>query len=94
MLARKGSGSPVGSLTQIGTIRLGKRTDNRTPKIKDFVPLAALDDIVFGAWDFFPDNASKPAEHADVLDVEAPRSDLRTSFRDQADARRCSTPST
>ena len=50
-------GAPIGSLTQMGTIRLGKRTEHRAPLIKDFVPLAALDDIVFGAWDPFPDDA-------------------------------------
>jgi len=68
LLARKGLASPVGSLTQTGTIRLGKRTDNRTPRIKDFAPLAALDDIVFGSWDLFPDNALESAVHAEVLD--------------------------
>jgi len=68
MLARKGLASPVGSLTQTGTIRLGKRTDNRTPRIKEFAPLAALDDIVFGSWDLFPDNALESAVHAEVLD--------------------------
>jgi myo-inositol-1-phosphate synthase len=68
MLARKGLASPVGSLTQTGTIRLGKRTDNRTPRIKEFAPLAALDDIVFGSWDLFPDNALESALHAEVLD--------------------------
>jgi myo-inositol-1-phosphate synthase len=68
MLARKGLASPVGSLTQTGTIRLGKRTDNRIPRIKDFAPLAALDDIVFGSWDLFPDNALESAVHAEVLD--------------------------
>jgi myo-inositol-1-phosphate synthase len=68
LLARKGLASPVGSLTQTGTIRLGKRTDNRTPKIKDFAPLAQLDDIVFGSWDLFPDNALESAVHAEVLD--------------------------
>ena len=47
---------PYGSLTQMGTIRLGKRTDNRTPKISDFIPLAHLDDLVFGGWDLFEDN--------------------------------------
>ncbi len=51
---RKGTAKPIGSLTQMGTIRLGKRTDNNCPKIKDFVPLADLDDIVFGAWIFSP----------------------------------------
>ena len=56
-LVKRGVSLPVGSLTQMGTIRLGKRTDNRSPLIRDFVPLAALDDIVFGAWDPFPDDA-------------------------------------
>ena len=56
-LVRRGESLPVGSLTQMGTIRLGKRTEARTPKIKDFVPLAELKDIVFGGWDIFPDNA-------------------------------------
>ncbi|RYZ01523.1 MAG: inositol-3-phosphate synthase [Myxococcales bacterium] len=68
LLARKGLASPVGSLSQTGTIRLGKRTDNRTPRIKEFAPLAALDDIVFGSWDLFPDNALESALHAEVLD--------------------------
>ena len=68
LLARKGLASPVGSLTQTGTLRLGKRTDNRTPRIKDFAPLASLDDIVFGSWDLFPDNALESAVHAEVLD--------------------------
>ncbi|HYQ17580.1 MAG TPA: inositol-3-phosphate synthase [Polyangiaceae bacterium] len=68
LLARKGLASPVGSLTQTGTIRLGKRTDNRTPRIKDFAPLAALDDIVFGSWDLFADTALESALHAKVLD--------------------------
>jgi myo-inositol-1-phosphate synthase len=48
---RKGLAQPIGSLTQLGNIRLGKRTENRYPKIKDFVPLADLNDIVFGGWD-------------------------------------------
>jgi hypothetical protein len=56
-LVRKGTALPVGSLTQMGTIRLGKRTQGRTLKIHDFVPLANLNDIVFGAWDLFPDAA-------------------------------------
>jgi myo-inositol-1-phosphate synthase len=68
LLARKGLASPVGSLTQTGTIRLGKRTDNRTPRIKEFAPLAALDDVVFGSWDLFPDSALESAVHAQVLD--------------------------
>ncbi len=61
---------PIGSLTQMGTIRLGKRTENRSPKIKDFVPLASLDDIVFGAWDIFSDNAFDAAMNAGVLDKD------------------------
>jgi len=79
LLARKGLAAPVGSLTQTGTIRLGKRTDNRTPKIKDFAPLAALDDIAFGSWDLFADNALESAEHAKVLDskhIDPIRSEL------------------
>ena len=64
---RKGLGNPIGSLTQMGTIRLGKRTDNRSPKIKEFVPLAGLDDLVFGGWDIFPDNMYEASVKADVL---------------------------
>ena len=52
-LVRKGKSQPIGSLTQLGTIRLGKRTDGRSPLIKKFVPLGELDDIVFGGWDIF-----------------------------------------
>ena len=66
---RKGLASPIGSLTQIGTIRLGKRTDARSPLIKDFVPLSALDDLVFGAWDIFDDNCYESAKTAGVLDA-------------------------
>jgi myo-inositol-1-phosphate synthase len=65
---RKGIAKPIGSLTQMGTIRLGKRTDNNSPKIKDFAPLASLDDIVFGAWDIFEDSAYEAALHAGVLE--------------------------
>jgi myo-inositol-1-phosphate synthase len=68
MLARRGLGAPIGSLTQLGTIRLGKRTENRVPKIKDFVPLASLDDLVFGGWDIFPDDSYEAAKHAAVLE--------------------------
>src|SRR6478752_3136463 len=67
-LAKRGLGDPIGSLTQMGTIRLGKRTDNRVPLIRDFVPLAGLDDLVFGAWDPFPDDAYVAAQRAGVLD--------------------------
>jgi myo-inositol-1-phosphate synthase len=67
---RQGYAKPIGSLTQMGTIRLGKRTDNRTPKVSDFVPLAKLDDIVFGGWDIFEENAYEAAKHAGVLTNE------------------------
>ncbi len=66
---KRGLGLPVGSLTQMGAIRLGKRTDNRVPKIKDFVPLAGLDDLAFGGWDIFEDTAYEAAVHAKVLDA-------------------------
>jgi myo-inositol-1-phosphate synthase len=67
MLARKGHAKPFGSLTQMGTIRLGKRTDNKAPLIKDFVSLAKLDDVVFGGWDLFKNNAYEAAMDAKVL---------------------------
>ncbi|MFZ9697454.1 MAG: inositol-3-phosphate synthase [Ilumatobacteraceae bacterium] len=67
-LAKRGQGLPIGSMTQMGTIRLGKRTDGRSPLIKDFVPLADLDDIVWGAWDVFPDDAYVAASRAGVLE--------------------------
>jgi myo-inositol-1-phosphate synthase len=70
LLARRGLAAPVGSLTQMGTIRLGKRTDNKSPLIKDFVSLASLDDLVFGGWDLFPDNAYQAAKTAEVLTNE------------------------
>jgi len=65
---KRGLGAPIGSLTQLGTIRLGKRTDGRTPKIHDFVPLAKIEDLVFGGWDIFEDNAYQSAVHAEVLE--------------------------
>ena len=65
---RRGTGMPVGSVTQLGAIRLGKRTDGRSPLIRDFVPLADLDQLVFGAWDPIPDNAYVAAVKAGVLD--------------------------
>jgi myo-inositol-1-phosphate synthase len=67
---RRGLADPVGSLTQMGTIRLGKRTDNNSPLIKDFVPLAQLEDLVFGAWDIFPETAYEAAMHAGVLEKD------------------------
>ena len=65
---RKGLAIPIGSLTQMGTIRLGKRSDNRTPKINDFVPLAQLDDLVFGGWDIFEEDCYAAAKTAGVLE--------------------------
>jgi myo-inositol-1-phosphate synthase len=65
---RRGRARPIGSLTQLGTIRLGKRTEARTPLIRDFVPLAALEDLVFGAWDPIPDTAYESALRCGVLD--------------------------
>src|SRR5262245_19385712 len=65
---KRGLGAPVGSLTQLSTIRLGKRTDGRSPLIKDFVPLSGLNDLVFGGWDIFEDTAYDAAVHAKVLE--------------------------
>ena len=65
---RKGLAKPIGSLTQMGTVRLGKRTDNRTPKISDVVPLATLDDLVFGGWDIFNDDCYAAARTAGVIE--------------------------
>ncbi|HEY0319650.1 MAG TPA: inositol-3-phosphate synthase [Pyrinomonadaceae bacterium] len=67
---KKGIAEPIGSLTQMGTIRLGKRTENRVPLIKEMIPLADLNDLVFGAWDIFPDSAYEAAMHAGVLEKE------------------------
>jgi len=75
---KEGLAEPIGSLTQMGTIRLGRRTDNRVPKVKDFVPLAKLSDLVFGAWDIFPDSAYDAAMHAGVLEK-----DLLTKLKKQ-----------
>ncbi len=67
---RKGLAAPTGSLTQMGTVRLGKRTDGRSPVVKDFVPLASLDDMVFGGWDIFNDNCYEAARNAEVLNPD------------------------
>ncbi len=67
---RRGLNKPIGSITQMNTIRLGKRTENRTPLIRDFVPLAGLGDLVFGAWDPIPDNAYDSAKVCGVLRPE------------------------
>src|SRR6187399_3638963 len=68
MAIRKGLAKPIGSLTQMGTIRLGKRTDNNSPKINEFVPLASLDDVVFGGWDIFEEDCYAAARTAGVLE--------------------------
>ena len=65
---KKGISQPIGSLTQMGSIRLGKRTENRFPKIKDFVPLVSLENIVFGGWDVYSDNVFEAAINAKVLE--------------------------
>jgi myo-inositol-1-phosphate synthase len=67
---RRGTAKPIGSLTQMATIRLGKRSENRAPLIRDFLPLAKLDDIVLGAWDPIPDDAYTAATKAGVLSRE------------------------
>jgi myo-inositol-1-phosphate synthase len=66
--ARKGLAKPIGSLTQLGAIRIGKRTENNNPKIKDFVPLSDLKDLVFGGWDIFPDNMYQASLKSGVLE--------------------------
>ncbi len=68
--ARNGLAKPFGSLAQMNTIRLGKRTDERNPLIRDFVDIASLDQLVFGAWDPMPDTAFVSATHSGVLTRE------------------------
>src|SRR6202521_4368346 len=65
---RKGFAKPIGSLTQMGTVRLGKRTEGRTPKISEVVPLSGLDDLVFGGWDIFEDDCYAAARTAGVIE--------------------------
>jgi len=82
--ARRGLAKPIGSLTQMQTIRLGKRTESKTPLIKDFVPLASLDDLVFGAWDPIPDDGYASAVNAGVLHKEQhidPMKDFLSSIK-------------
>src|SRR5216117_594204 len=77
---KKGLAKPIGSLTQMGTIRLGKRTEHRVPAIKGFVPLASLEDLVFGGWDIYPEDAYHAALNAGVLDpslLEAVKPELK-----------------
>lgn len=70
MAVQKGLAKPIGSHTQMGTVRLGKRTENRNPVVKDFVPLTKLKDMAFGGWDVYPDNAYEAARKAQVLDKD------------------------
>lgn len=80
LAVRKGQSVPVGSLTQLATIRLGKRNENRFPKIKDVVPLADLNDLVFGGWDIFSEDIYDATIHAEVLkkeDVEGVKDELK-----------------
>src|SRR5947207_15215569 len=69
---RKGLSAPIGSLTQMGTIRLGKRTEGRSPKINEVVPLAGLDDLVFGGWDIFEEDCYSAAKTAGILEQALP----------------------
>ena len=78
LAVRKGLAQPIGSLTQMGTVRLGQRTEARAPLIKDFVPLADLNDLVFGGWDIFEDNCYEAACTAGVLEP-----DLLEKLRDE-----------
>jgi myo-inositol-1-phosphate synthase len=78
---RRGIAPPIGSLTQMGTVRLGKRTESRSPRIKDFVPLAELDSLVFGAWDIFDEDCYTAARTAGVIEpslLEEVRPDLES----------------
>jgi myo-inositol-1-phosphate synthase len=68
MLARRGLAQPIGSLTQMGTISVGARTNGNSPRIGEYAPLATLDQLEFGGWDIFPDDAYESAVHADVLE--------------------------
>jgi myo-inositol-1-phosphate synthase len=70
LLARRDLALPIGSFTQMATIRLGRRTSARTPRISEFLPLASLGQLAFGAWDIFPDDAYESAMHADVLSAD------------------------
>jgi myo-inositol-1-phosphate synthase len=81
LAVRRGLAPPIGSLTQMGTVRLGKRTEGRSPLIKDFVPLASLGDIVFGGWDIFEDNSYEAAKTAGVLEE-----DLLSKIRPELEA--------
>ncbi len=81
MAIRKGLRLPIGSTTQMGHIRLGKRTDDRQPLVRNFVPLADLDQLVFGGWDIFEDNVYQSALNAGVLEK-----DLLHELKDELEA--------
>ena len=81
-LVKRGLAEPIGSLALMDTIRLGKRTDDRSPRIRDFAPIAALDDLVFGAWDPFPDDAYVAAQRAGVLDAGRHVEQISEALRD------------
>jgi myo-inositol-1-phosphate synthase len=81
-LVKRGLAQPIGSLALMDTIRLGKRTDDRSPLIRDFVPLASLDDLVFGAWDPFPDDAYVAAQRAGVLEAGRHIEQISDALRD------------
>src|SRR5688572_8981753 len=81
LAVRRGLAKPIGSLTQMGTIRLGKRTDNRVPTLKEYVPLATLDDLCFGGWDLFPEDMYQAALKAGVLEK-----DLLSQLKDELSA--------
>ncbi len=79
LAVRRGLAKPIGSLCEMGTIRLGKRSEDRVPRIRDYVSLSSLDDLVFGGWDIFPDNAYEAAKSCGVLapsDLEPIRDEL------------------
>src|ERR1700739_1185240 len=67
---KRGIAKPIGSYTQMGELRLGKRTENRFQKVHELVPLSSLDQLVFGGWDLFPENAYEAAKHAKVLEKD------------------------
>jgi myo-inositol-1-phosphate synthase len=93
MAIRKGLAQPIGSLTQMGTIRLGKRTEASAPKDQGFVPLAGLDDIVFGGWDIFEEDCYAAARTAGVLE-QSQLDQVRASSRRSSRCRRSSIAAT
>ena len=90
---KRGLSEPVGSLTQMARIRLGRRTEGRNPKINEFVPLARLEDLVFAGWDIFEANAFESARNAAVLD-DSLLSQLKIRSRPSSRCRPSSIPAT